>query len=183
MMSQPQQSPASKSRQREREVSHCAGLPAAELHSDSFVSDQQKRRSSRRTNLWENNKNRGKNIPWMAPGTCSRNMERSDCDLKGKSKRKRRRRCKGKGESSSCDCWTSCGKQMMMLTQLFVAVFCELQSFLLHWWNSYTGFVLLCRYCITLHHLQRVHLGRDILQFTTVHLLYLWVQEEHLQEK
>lgn len=27
-------------------------------------------------------------------------------------------------------------------------------------------------YCITLHHLQRVHLGRDVLQFTTVHLLY-----------
>lgn len=29
--------------------------------------------------------------------------------------------------------------------QLFVAVFSELGSFLLHWWNSYTGFVLLCR--------------------------------------
>ncbi|KAM6989420.1 double-stranded RNA-specific editase B2-like isoform 2-T2 [Tautogolabrus adspersus] len=37
----------------------------------------------------------------MAPvhGTLSRNMERSDRDMKGKSKRKRRRRCKGKGRS------------------------------------------------------------------------------------
>lgn len=36
----------------------------------------------------------------MAPGSCSRNMERSDCDTKGKSKR-RRRRCKGKGCSNT----------------------------------------------------------------------------------
>ncbi|XP_051239053.1 double-stranded RNA-specific editase B2-like [Dicentrarchus labrax] len=33
-------------------------------------------------------------------GTCCRNMERSDRDMKGKSKRKRRRRCKGKGRSN-----------------------------------------------------------------------------------
>ncbi|XP_039672757.1 double-stranded RNA-specific editase B2-like [Perca fluviatilis] len=32
----------------------------------------------------------------LVHGTCSRNMERSERDLKGKSKRKRRRRCKGK---------------------------------------------------------------------------------------
>uniref|UniRef100_UPI0037E898B7 double-stranded RNA-specific editase B2-like n=1 Tax=Semicossyphus pulcher TaxID=241346 RepID=UPI0037E898B7 len=38
----------------------------------------------------------------MAPvhGSCSRNMEKSDRDMKGKSKRKRRRRCKGKGRSN-----------------------------------------------------------------------------------
>ncbi|XP_033505738.2 double-stranded RNA-specific editase B2-like [Epinephelus lanceolatus] len=36
----------------------------------------------------------------LVNGTCSRNMERSDRDMKGKSKRKRRRRCKGKGQSN-----------------------------------------------------------------------------------
>ncbi|XP_041847623.1 double-stranded RNA-specific editase B2-like [Melanotaenia boesemani] len=39
----------------------------------------------------------------MSPvyGTCSWNMELSECDMKGKSKRKRRRRCKGKGWSNT----------------------------------------------------------------------------------
>ena len=50
MMSQPEQPPASHSRQQGGEVSRCAGLPAAELHAESslsIVSDGQKRESSR----------------------------------------------------------------------------------------------------------------------------------------
>ncbi|XP_028283386.1 double-stranded RNA-specific editase B2-like [Parambassis ranga] len=34
-------------------------------------------------------------------GTCSRNTEPSDCDMKGKSRRKRRRRCKGRSSEPS----------------------------------------------------------------------------------
>lgn len=111
---------------------------------------------------------KGKNISWMAPGTCSRNMERSDCDLKGKSKRKRRRRCKGKGESSSCDCWTLCGKQMMMLTVICGSIqwawvfFTPLMKFLhrlcfalplelLHYITSLTASAFRKR-CFTIYH-------------------------------
>lgn len=102
----------------------------------------------------------------MAPGTCSRNMERSD--LKGKSKRKRRRRCKGKGESSSCDCWTLCGKQMMMLTVICGSIqwawvfFTPLMKFLhrlcfalplelLHYITSLTASAFRKR-CFTIYH-------------------------------